>query len=340
MLDYRQKILNLRCQTPGNWRKHSIMITMVYLSLLILAVLLYLIYNQSVAKNEKTQESKNKYNVTDGKLDTSHTVSDMSNTVPCDIHDKSRFFALSYRVKGSYYRSSSAVNLLAIAEIGDKVTLKKEPLNQYDEYAIKVLLDGKHIGYIEQEESYSIFQNFQYIVGAEISKIIESNVVPYINIDIYFPLDCEFPAVLSDERIIDGVDSPLQRLMPKYPQIIKAERLKIGRPNDALKIFLDIAEDDDTEIYPEYECVKIYRKLKQYKEEICVINKIISELEGELTSLCGFELQQYEFEINRLKERKDVAERMLSNKIKKEQERQERILNPKKRGRKPKNILG
>jgi hypothetical protein len=54
------------------------------------------------------------------------------------------------RVVGMHFRGGSAKDVAAALDPGDTVTLEREPDNEYDAYAIKVLVSDMHIGYIER----------------------------------------------------------------------------------------------------------------------------------------------------------------------------------------------
>lgn len=54
---------------------------------------------------------------------------------------------------GMHFRGSNAVSAAAALEPGDRLTLEREPENPYDAYAIKVLLEDLHLGYIERGQA-------------------------------------------------------------------------------------------------------------------------------------------------------------------------------------------
>lgn len=256
-----------------------------------------------------------------------------TNVYQTDFRNNSICFSLSYKVTGTSFRGG-----LPQLHVGDDIFLQAEPTNRFDKYAVKVLTNtGKHIGYIERKESYSISKNIEYIKGAEISKIVHGDSAPWITIDIYFSHDDMLPEVLYDELLIDGIDNAVNRLLPRYPDIVKAERMKKGRAADALNIFLSIAKDDDTEIYPEHECIKLYRKLKQYDNEIEMIQYVIQELDEEKKSILEpTQVHLYEFEIAKYQNRLAYVEGLRANKLKRDEEKERRKANPQKRGPKTK----
>ena len=80
--------------------------------------------------------------------------------------------ALELEVKGIYYRSKGAKDIIASLTVKDAITLKKEPNNKYDEFAVKVLCYGVLLGYIPQEDSEFVTN---LIDTKTIKKIIVSN---------------------------------------------------------------------------------------------------------------------------------------------------------------------
>lgn len=62
----------------------------------------------------------------------------------------------SAKVVGMFFREREGVPAKAIVGNmlpGAELQLEREPDNQYDAYAIKVLASGEHIGYIEKEHA-------------------------------------------------------------------------------------------------------------------------------------------------------------------------------------------
>lgn len=57
-----------------------------------------------------------------------------------------------------------------------KTVLKREPTNPVDPYAIRVLLAGEHIGYIQRDIARKITETWDlYIYFATLDEIIEGN---------------------------------------------------------------------------------------------------------------------------------------------------------------------
>jgi hypothetical protein len=54
---------------------------------------------------------------------------------------------------GMHFRGGGAKDIAAALTPGDTVRLEREPENQFDAYAIKVLVEDMHIGYIERGQA-------------------------------------------------------------------------------------------------------------------------------------------------------------------------------------------
>ena len=57
------------------------------------------------------------------------------------------------RCVGMHFRGPEAVAMAEALLPGDEVALEREPFNQYDENAIKVMLRDTHIGYIARQSA-------------------------------------------------------------------------------------------------------------------------------------------------------------------------------------------
>lgn len=54
-------------------------------------------------------------------------------------------------VRGMYFRGSDVVALVDTLQVGTKLDLEREPDNAHDAFAIKVLFESTHIGYLGAE---------------------------------------------------------------------------------------------------------------------------------------------------------------------------------------------
>lgn len=79
---------------------------------------------------------------------------------------------LELEVKGIYYRSKAAKEEIPFLTIRDEIKLRKEPANEYDSNAVKVLYDRKHLGYVPREYSKLVTE---LIDSKSIKAIIVSN---------------------------------------------------------------------------------------------------------------------------------------------------------------------
>ncbi len=71
-------------------------------------------------------------------------------------NEKERFkdcMALEVDVKGIFYRSKAAKEEIPYLNAKDEIKLRKEPTNPYDDFAVKVMYERKHLGYIPKENS-------------------------------------------------------------------------------------------------------------------------------------------------------------------------------------------
>lgn len=57
------------------------------------------------------------------------------------------------RVVGMHFRGGGAKDVAAAITEATPINLEREPDNQYDAYAIKVLIEDFHIGYIERGQA-------------------------------------------------------------------------------------------------------------------------------------------------------------------------------------------
>lgn len=60
---------------------------------------------------------------------------------------------LEFEVAGVSHRSRAIKDEIPYLNIKDEIKLVKEPTNQYDKYAVKVVYDRKKVGYVPREHS-------------------------------------------------------------------------------------------------------------------------------------------------------------------------------------------
>ena len=61
------------------------------------------------------------------------------------------------RIVGSSFRDDHAKAIYAALKVADPVDFELEPSNEHDPYAVKVIADGVHVGYIPREMSAVIY---------------------------------------------------------------------------------------------------------------------------------------------------------------------------------------
>ena len=54
---------------------------------------------------------------------------------------------------GMHFRGQAIVDLVSLLEPGTTLGLVREPENQYDAYALMVMFEGQHIGYVERGQA-------------------------------------------------------------------------------------------------------------------------------------------------------------------------------------------
>lgn len=76
------------------------------------------------------------------------------NLIKQHSHERS----VTFYVVGGIYRSQAAQEEYTLIREGYDISLRIEPENTHDKYAVKVISDRKHIGYVEREDSKRVFQ--------------------------------------------------------------------------------------------------------------------------------------------------------------------------------------
>lgn len=91
-----------------------------------------------------------------------------------------------FTIAGTYYRTQEEIFCAENLQIGEELVLEKEPTNEFDKNAIKVLTeDGYHIGYIPKELC-RMFNDI--LVGCEyrvlVNKIVNASSAPYVHVKV------------------------------------------------------------------------------------------------------------------------------------------------------------
>lgn len=104
------------------------------------------------------------------------------------------YASMEVEVKGIFARSSRAKDLVPDLNVNDEINLRKEPTNMYDPFAVKVMYDRIHLGYVPADDS-------EFITGLIDRKAIKKVVVqtagdakveiwdkpdPYLYLTIYY----------------------------------------------------------------------------------------------------------------------------------------------------------
>jgi len=63
---------------------------------------------------------------------------------------------IEFELAGLYYRPKKAHEVAGRLNVGNSLELKRNPSNEYDEYAVKVFANGTHIGFIPQNYSEEV----------------------------------------------------------------------------------------------------------------------------------------------------------------------------------------
>ena len=83
------------------------------------------------------------------------------------------------RIVGMHFRSAEMVEYASALQGGEELSLEREPENQFDQNAIKVLTDGgAHLGYIERGQAAWISGHMEE--GANYVAVVD-RVVPFKN---------------------------------------------------------------------------------------------------------------------------------------------------------------
>ena len=93
--------------------------------------------------------------------------------------------------KGLWFRSDEEKAAAFALEPGDPVTLEREPDNEFDPNAIKVLTGDSHIGYIDAGAAALLCSLLEDEDGAEMPSATFIRQVPYNNA-VHLLLDVDF----------------------------------------------------------------------------------------------------------------------------------------------------
>lgn len=138
----------------------SIVLSIAVVLFLILAILGKRHSNNVIVEEKSTSNSEKKTDLDD--------VLEEYRKIKQKREEENRVFLLSelqkysscrkieFEVKGVFYRSKAAKEMIPILDVHDEIRLRKEPDNPYDPFAVKVLCDRKHLGYVPAELSKEV----------------------------------------------------------------------------------------------------------------------------------------------------------------------------------------
>ncbi len=63
---------------------------------------------------------------------------------------------IEFLIKGAHFRGKDIKQLVEALDIGTLLTIEREPDNEHDEYACKVLYEDIHVGYVEKDMAPSV----------------------------------------------------------------------------------------------------------------------------------------------------------------------------------------
>ena len=87
---------------------------------------------------------------------------------------------------GLFYRTEAAQEEASSLCIGDSLSLKRNPSNEYDEFAVKVMSNSYHIGFIPQD--YSEYVSTELKKGNKFRVYVsdtDNDDIPHIDIKLF-----------------------------------------------------------------------------------------------------------------------------------------------------------
>lgn len=110
------------------------------------------------------------------------------------------YYSMDIEVKGIFARSRLAKETVPVLNIYDEIKLRKEPKNQYDPCAVKVMHERIHLGYVPAEDS-------QFITNLIDHKAIKKVVVKFSGVHQLYPWDKPDPYLtLTLYYTLDGLE--------------------------------------------------------------------------------------------------------------------------------------
>lgn len=147
-----------------------------FLVCLVFAFILILRWGYINSKEEKAKEERKKKEL-QNYLDQSRKEQEAKDKALREKYDAiakeyKDYASMDVEVKGIFARSARAKDIVPTMTVDDDIKLKKEPTNQYDPFAVKVMYDRIHLGYVPADDS-------KFITGLIDKKSIKKVVVKF-----------------------------------------------------------------------------------------------------------------------------------------------------------------
>jgi len=111
---------------------------------------------------------------------------------------------LEVNLAGLYYRPKKAHEIARYLNVGDRLELKRNPSNQYDNFAVKVMAYGTHIGFIPKVYSEKVFNEISKKDGYRVFVLdTDKDDIPHINI-ILFPFELKNGQYSFENTIVES----------------------------------------------------------------------------------------------------------------------------------------
>lgn len=145
-----------------------------FLVCLVFAFILFLWWGYVNSQEEKVKEEQKKKELQDY-LDKAQKEREAKEKALKEKYDAiaeeyKDYASMDVEVKGIFARSARAKELVPELTVNDEIKLRKEPTNAYDPFAVKVMYDRIHLGYVPADDS-------EFITGLIDRKAIKKVVV-------------------------------------------------------------------------------------------------------------------------------------------------------------------
>lgn len=226
-------------------------------------------------------------------------------------------------VVGVSYRQEEALK----AVVGDNLSLRaeKEPTNPYDSNAIKIIADYEEndkkksvkIGYIPREKAKKLVKYNNINITLRTIYLPDELAVMYLNKDssgnVGFRIDIwvESQKQKNKKKVFEEqpYDSSIKMPDDFASRNAKAKELEEeGYLDNAIEMYLENTSEDDTSPYPFKRLAIIYRKRKDFDNEILIINKALDMFKKRNYEHDKKKKEEMELRLKRVKELKEKEE--------------------------------